>query len=172
MSNNFLPKQRSASAEVIAVSLALVIFSSSWFSTAFAQQAVEPQAVDFTLQDIEGNSVRLSSYLGRWVIINFWATWCTPCLQEIPELSWVNEKYNTKAVVIGVNYETINRLSLKNFIDEHSIDYPVVQIGAQPLIPFEPLIGLPSTFFVDPKGYYVARHTGVVTAHDIKNFIE
>ena len=163
---------RRVSFAFIVVSLTLATaFQSSWFA-ARAQEAVEPQAVDFTLQDIEGNTVRLSSYLGRWVIINFWATWCTPCLREIPELSWVNEKYSTKAVVIGVNYETINQLSLKTFIDKHRIDYPVVRVGTQPLIPFEPLIGLPTTFFVNPKGYYVARHTGVVTARDIKKLID
>ena len=137
------------------------------FGSAGAQQAVEPQPVDFTLLDVDEKPVRLSSYRGRWVVINFWATWCAPCLREIPELSWVNEKYNTKVAVIGVNYENIDKLKLKRFIRKHRIDYPVVRIGEQPLPPFEPLIGLPSTFFVDPRGYYVAQHTGIVSASDI-----
>lgn len=152
--------------------MAIFIWYSLSFSNAHAQEPVEPQAVDFTLLDVEGKALQLSSYRGRWVIVNFWATWCAPCLREIPELSWVNEKYNTKAAVIGINYETINNISLKRFIREHNIDYPVVRIGEQPLTPFEPLIGLPSTFFVNPQGYYVARHTGAVTARDIKKLID
>lgn len=140
--------------------------------SAGAQQPVEPQPVDFTLLDVAGKPVRLSSYRGRWVVINFWATWCAPCLREIPELSWVNEKYNTKVAVIGVNYEDIDNVRLKRFLRKHDIDYPVVRIGEQPLSPFEPLIGLPSTFFVDPRGYYVARHTGVVSASDITKLLK
>lgn len=156
-----------------AARLALVlIFSAVAAIDARAQEAVEPQAVDFTLVDIEGRPVRLSSYRGRWVVVNFWATWCAPCLREIPELSWVNEKYSAKVVVIGVNYESIDSLKLKRFIYKHNIDYTVVRIGEKPLAPFEPLIGLPSTFFVNPDGYYVGRHTGVVTARDIQKLIE
>ncbi len=152
--------------------IALAAVCSIYFTTTEGQEAVEPQAVDFTLPDVDGKPVRLSSYRNRWVVVNFWATWCAPCLREIPELSWVHEKYNTKVVVIGVNYETISRIKLKRFMQKHNIDYPVVQISDQPLSPFEPLIGLPSTFFVDPQGNYVARHTGVVTASKIKKLLE
>lgn len=136
-----------------------------------AQEMVPAQAVDFTMPDINGRPFRLSSYRGRWAIINFWATWCPPCLQEIPELIWFSDKYSHKAVVIGVNYETTKLRSVKNFISKHGIDYPVVRIGEQPLLPFEPLIGLPSTFFVSPAGDYVARHVGPLTARDLEKFI-
>lgn len=156
----------------IALTLAVALSFSVWFDTVDALEAVEPQAVDFNLLDVEGKPLRLSSYRGRWVVINFWATWCAPCLREIPELAWVNEKYNTKVVVIGINYETINRVSLKNFMSKHNINYTVVRIGEDLLTPFEPLLGLPSTFFVNPQGFYVSRHTGVVTARDIKRLID
>ncbi len=81
-----------------------------------AQKPVPPQAVDFTLPDLDGRPVRLSSFRGRWVIINFWATWCTPCLREIPELIWFSERYSDRATVIGINYETTKIRSVQNFI--------------------------------------------------------
>jgi thiol-disulfide isomerase/thioredoxin len=136
-----------------------------------AQETVPAQAVDFTLPKMDGRPFKLSNYRGRWAIINFWATWCRPCLQEIPELIWFSEKYSHKAVVIGVNYETTKLRSVKNFISKQGINYPVVRIGDEPLAPFEPLTGLPSTFFVSPEGDYVARHIGPLTARDIEKFI-
>ena len=127
--------------------------------------------VDFTLSDVDGKPFKLSNYRGRWVIINFWATWCTPCLREIPELSWFYDNYRTQATVVGINYEKIKRRNLKNFIHKHKINYPVLRLGPEPLAPFEPLLGLPSTFFVSPEGDYVTRHVGPLTARDIERVI-
>lgn len=135
------------------------------------QESVPATRVDFTLSDVDGKPFKLSNYRGRWVIINFWATWCTPCLREIPELSWFYDKYRTQATVVGINYETIKTRNLKNFIYKHKINYPVLRLGQKPLAPFEPLLGLPSTFFVSPEGDYVARHIGPVTARDIERVI-
>ena len=148
------------------------LFSVTVGTRSLAQESVPPQAVDFTLPDVDGRPLKLSHYRGRWVLVNFWATWCGPCLREIPELTWLFEKRSSRVIVIGVNFETINRRSLKNFIRKHKINYPVVRIGDEPLIPFEPLPGLPSTFFVSPQGEYVARHVGALTARDIERFID
>jgi len=137
-----------------------------------AQDTVPVQAVDFKLPTLSGRPFKLSNYRGQWVIINFWATWCRPCLQEIPELIWFSENYRGRAVVVGVNYETTKLRSVRNFISNHGIGYPVVRIGETPLEPFEPLKGLPSTFFVSPRGEYVARYVGRLTARDIEKFIK
>ena len=128
--------------------------------------------VDFSLPDADGQVHRLSDHRGKWVVINFWATWCGPCMVEIPELIDFHERHkDDDAIVIGVNFEEIETPDLVKFIDEMDINYLVVRAGDTPILPFEPLKGLPSTFFVDPHGEYVASHTGPVDAAAIDDFL-
>ena len=128
--------------------------------------------VDFSLPDVGGQMHRLSDHRGKWVVINFWATWCRPCMVEIPELTAFHERHeDDDAIVIGVNFEEIETPDLVKFIDEMGINYLVVRAGDTPILPFEPLKGLPSTFFVDPHGEYVASHVGPVTGEAIEDFL-
>ena len=128
--------------------------------------------VDFSLPDVTGQVHRLSDHRGKWVVVNFWATWCGPCMAEIPELVRFHERHKDHdAVVIGVNFEEIETPALATFIARMRIDYPVVRAGGKPLLPFEPLKGLPSTFFVDPRGELATSHIGPVTAAAIEDFL-
>ena len=128
--------------------------------------------VDFSLPDADGQVHRLSDHRGKWVVINFWATWCGPCMVEIPELMQFHERHkDDDAIVIGVNFEEIEIPDLVKFVDEMGINYLVVRAGDKPVLPFEPLKGLPSTFFVDPNGEYVASHVGPVTGAAIEDFL-
>ena len=128
--------------------------------------------VDFSLPDADGRMHRLSEHRGKWVVINFWATWCGPCMVEIPELMRFHERHkDDDAIVVGVNFEQIEIPDLVKFIDELGINYLVVRAGDTPILPFEPLKGLPSTFFVDPHGELIADHVGPVTGEAIEDFL-
>ena len=128
--------------------------------------------VDFSLPDVSGRMHRLSDHRGKWVVVNFWATWCGPCMVEIPELMRFHERHKDHdAIVIGVNFEEIETPALEAFIAEMGIDYLVVRAGDTPILPFEPLKGLPSTFFVTPRGELVASHAGPVTGAAIEDFL-
>ena len=128
--------------------------------------------VDFSLPDATGQVHRLSDHRGKWVVINFWATWCGPCMVEIPELMRFHERHkDDDAIVIGVNFEEIETPDLVAFIAEMGVNYLVVRAGDTPILPFEPLKGLPSTFFVDPHGELVASHAGPVTGEAIDDFL-
>ena len=148
--------------------MAVLVFLAAATSAARA----DSHLVDFSLPDVDGKLHRLSDHRGKWVVINFWATWCGPCMVEIPELIDFHERHkDDDAIVIGVNFEQIETPDLVKFIDEMGINYLVVRAGDTPILPFEPLKGLPSTFFVDPHGEYVASHAGPVDAAAIDDFL-
>ncbi len=127
---------------------------------------------EFTLTDLDGNTHRLSDYRGKWVVVNYWATWCPPCLQEIPELVQFHERHkDSDAVVLGINMESIEPELLRGFVEDNFVNYPVLQGGHDPQgvgnIP-----GLPTTYLVGPDGKPVARQVGAITAESIERFID
>ena len=145
----------------IIVRVGAILFAFALFaSTATASE----QIVDFTLPDINGKSHSLSDYRGQWVIVNFWATWCGPCIEEIPELIEVSKLTDpVTPVVIGIDFEEIDTESLLEFINALKMDYLVLRVGESPLVPFEPLKGMPTTFIVSPEGKIVFRKIAAVT---------
>ncbi len=130
-------------------------------------QGSEP--AEFTLPDIDGKMHSLSDYRGQWVIVNFWATWCAPCIKEIPELSEVSKMTEpVQPVVIGIDFEEVDTAYLRQFMDQLEMDYLVLRIGDAPLIPFEPLKGMPTTFIVSPQGHIVFTKVGAVTKQQLE----
>lgn len=130
------------------------------------------EVVDFALLDASGVEHKLSDYRGKWLVINFWATWCAPCLKEIPELvKFHNRHKDDDAMVIGIDFEEIDLASLRAFIQEQKMNYPVLRAGSNPLTPFEPLLGLPSTFLVSPQGVYADKHVGPITLAQLEEFV-
>ena len=134
------------------------------------QSQAEP--VDFSLPDMKGVEHKLSDYKGKWVVVNYWATWCPPCLSEIPELVDFHEDHSERdAVVLGVNFEDISLNGLKQFSEEYFMNYPVLQTKPGPGSALGPIPGLPTTYLVSPSGEVVARQVGPVTAKLINDFI-
>ena len=130
------------------------------------------EPVDFTLPDMDGVEHKLSDYRGKWVVVNYWATWCPPCKSEIPELVDFHEANKDKsAVVLGVNFEDIGSNGLRQFTEEYFINYPILRTPPGPSSALGPIPGLPTTYLVSPGGEVVARQVGPVTAKLISDFI-
>ncbi len=134
--------------------------------------AARAEAVDFSLPDMNGKMYKLSDYRGKWVVVNYWATWCPPCLSEIPELVAFHEDHkDTDAVVLGVNFESISAKGLQQFSEEYFMNYPVLLSKPGPDSALGPIPGLPTTYLISPEGEIVARQVGEITAKLITDFI-
>jgi thiol-disulfide isomerase/thioredoxin len=141
-----------------------------WFCLA---PAFAGTAVDFTAPDLDGKIHRLSDYRGKWVLVNYWATWCPPCREELPELEVFHDHHKDRdAVVLGLNMEEIDPDQLRQFVEEQFLSYPILLVGSRPGMPLGRIPGLPTSFLVSPKGEVVARQVGPVDRESIEAFIE
>jgi len=137
----------------------------------FAAGPSVSEIVDFMLPDLEGKPVSLSDYRGKWVIVNYWATWCPPCLDEIPELVSLHEDNSDKLVVLGVDYEEVNNDYLKEFVESQMMTYPVLRMDPIPVTRLGQITGLPTTYIISPQGERMARQEGPVTQEAIEAYI-
>jgi thiol-disulfide isomerase/thioredoxin len=134
--------------------------------------AVAAESVDFTLPDLDNKPLKLSDFRGKWVVVNYWATWCPPCLSEIPELIDFHEEHkDSDAVVLGVDFEDIPLKELNEFTEEYFMNYPNVRMKPGPRGHLGIIEGLPTTFLVSPQGEVLAKQTGPVTRQLIEEFI-
>jgi thiol-disulfide isomerase/thioredoxin len=131
------------------------------------------EPVDYSLPDLNGETRSIADYRGKWVIVNYWATWCPPCQEEIPELVDFHERHkDSDAVVIGVNFEDIGVEQLSSFVDSYLISYPVLRSEPLPATPLGPIPGLPTTYIIAPDGSPVARQVGPITGEQLDEYIE
>ena len=129
--------------------------------------------IDMPLQTVDGQMSNLNRYQGKWVVVNYWATWCPPCIAEMPDLQAFHDEHSERdAVVIGINVENLSRDQLQNFLDAYFITYPIYTGSLQQKSELGLIPGLPTTFLVSPSGSVEARQVGSVTSEMIENFIE
>jgi thiol-disulfide isomerase/thioredoxin len=130
------------------------------------------ESPDFELYALDGKPHKLSDYRGRWVVVNYWATWCPPCLEEMPELSAFYDRHLDQGVmVLGINLEEIEQQALEDFVDSLMVDYPILRSGMLPPEGMPPIRGLPTTHVVSPEGEIVATRLGGVTAALLEEII-
>jgi len=105
---------------------------------------------------------------GRWVLINYWAEWCKPCLEEIPELNAFAEAYGEQVSVLGVNYDGVEGEALARVIVRFGIDFPVLSQDPASIYKFNRPEVLPVTFVINPEGVVQQRLVGPQTLADLK----
>ncbi|MGZ0020483.1 TlpA family protein disulfide reductase [Nitrosomonas sp. wSCUT-2] len=129
------------------------------------------QVYGFQFQDTAGKIHKLQDYKGRWVLVNFWATWCPPCLKEIPDLISLS-KDRKDIIVIGVAMDSDDPRIVMEFVQSMAINYPIVFGNRQIAAQLDDVSLLPSTYFYDPEGNPAARQQGIISRESIENFID
>jgi cytochrome c-type biogenesis protein len=139
-------------------------------------------APEFTLKDLNGKDVALSDYKGKVVLVNFWATWCTPCLGEIPELIEMQEKYGPKGfVILGLAMDEEGKSVVAPWVDKMRFDvngrqrpmnYPILLANDETANKFGGLLGYPTSVLITKDGKQLKRVTGAIAADDFSKAIE
>lgn len=120
---------------------------------------------------LDGQSWELAKRRGQWVVVNFWATWCSPCLKEIPDLTALDAK-RADLEVIGLAYEEITPADMQAFLKQHPAGYPIAIIDVyDPPKDFDTPRGLPMTYLIAPDGQVAQRFLGPVTAQELEQAI-
>jgi len=131
-------------------------------------QSVLPEKPALQVATLDGMQYDLAAHRGKWVVVNFWATWCSPCLKEMPELSAL-DAMREHIEVIGLAYEEIEPTAMQVFLKTHPVVYPIAIVDVyDPPKDFATPRGLPMTYLMSPQGKVARQFMGPVTAKEIE----
>jgi thiol-disulfide isomerase/thioredoxin len=148
-------------AAVLAVALAF----------AMPAQAAMPERPTLHVTTLDGKTFDLAAQRGKWVIVNYWATWCVPCIKEMPDISRFVAAHKN-VVAIGLAYEDSEPADIKAFLAKHPVVYPIAQVTLdQPLKDFDEPRGLPTTYLIGPDGKVAKHIVGPVTEATLEGLI-
>lgn len=154
------------------VFIVFIIFS---FTSCDSRQQTQKQKLDFTLPDLQGQTHSESEWLGKKVLIlNFWATWCPPCIREIPGFIKLQEKYGKRGLqFIGIAID--NQEAVQPFVKKMGMNYPIL-LGDQEAINLainlgNKMAGLPFTVIIDRNGQIVSRQVGQMFEQQVEKTI-
>lgn len=126
----------------------------------------------FEVQDTKGHIHRLDAYNGQWLIVNYWATWCPPCLEEVPELvNLYDERHNDGVMVIGVVFDYESTAVVEQYVDDMLMSYPIVLGNDQIATKIGPATVLPTTYIYNPKGELVKVKHGAISRAYLERII-
>jgi thiol-disulfide isomerase/thioredoxin len=130
-------------------------------------------APDFELRDLADKKVKLADFRGKVILLNFWATWCLPCRQEVPLLVELQNKYGPDGLqIVGVDMDVDADDRLLNFVREQKINYPVLMADTPTEEAYGAMTLVPQTFFIDRSGKVASRVLGTVEGADIEAVIK
>jgi len=158
-------------AAAVIIFAAIIAFTGCIGNTGKTTQASESGSPDFTLPDLKGNQVTLSSLRGNVVVINFWATWCPPCKAEIPDFIEVYDMYSSRGVeFLGISAEDKNLL--EGFAEDYGINYPVLIDETGSVFQAYGVSAIPQTYIVNRKGEIVFKQTGMMSKSQLSSAID
>ncbi len=133
------------------------------FSFTHALEKVE----DFSFKDIEGKSHQFSDYRGKWVLVNYWATYCPPCHAEIPDIERFAQDNKENFIVLGMDAGGSKIDDILAFKKELNISYSLIPMQESTMLSFGIIMGIPTSYIVNPKGEIVDKYVGIITYDDL-----
>lgn len=131
-----------------------------------------PANLALTMKDMNGADYKLSQLKGKVVLVNFWASWCAPCLQEIPEFIKVREEYHDKGFeIIGISTDDTPE-QLRDFASKYKTNYPLLQVTGEAEDAYGPVFGLPTSIIVARDGSVCKRHFGPLSKEQLEQEIK
>jgi thiol-disulfide isomerase/thioredoxin len=123
-----------------------------------------PEIPPFTAPDLDGRPVSLAALRGKVVLVNFWATWCPPCREEIPDLIALQNKYKDRLQIIGVSQDSGSLEEVRQFAAGHGMNYPTIMSTPEVEKLFPAIYALPTSFLLDREGHLAQKHIGQLSA--------
>lgn len=124
------------------------------------------------LQNMDGGDIPFESLKGKWVFINYWASWCTPCLHEIPELNrFYQENKHKNIAMFGVNFDGLPEEQQKPLIKEYKLSYPSLSTDPADALGLGDIKGVPVTFVFNPEGKLFAVNYGEQTLETLSAYL-
>lgn len=152
--------------------------SSGSTGTQSSQEEEEPEltlAPDFTVYDKDGNEVHLSDFAGKPIVLNFWASWCSPCKSEMPDFNQAYLDYGEEVSFLMVNMTDGNRETVESasaFIEEQGYEFPVFYDTDYDAALTYGAYALPTTYFIDAEGYAVAWAQSALSAENLQKGLD
>jgi thiol-disulfide isomerase/thioredoxin len=149
--------------------LTFILATTLGIGSAIAATAQKPTLVVKTLDD---NTFDLSKQSGKWVIVNYWATWCSPCLKELPDISAFVSSHKDKVAAIGLDFEDTDKADVVKFLQTHKLSYPVAQVDPDKAPKdFDTPQGLPNTYVIAPDGHVAKAFLGPINTKDLEGVL-
>ena len=153
------------------LALIAVLFVIGLTASALAQTG--SKAPDFKLQTSDNKDVTISGLKGKVVLLNFWATWCGPCVREIPDFLEVYDQYKSKGFeIIGVSLDAGGWEKVTPFVAKMKMTYPVVKGDNAVVQAYGNFNAIPTSFFIDRKGVVVHQKTGAMTKSELEAILK
>ena len=128
----------------------------------------------FKLTDTKGNIFTEKNTRGKYLVVNLWATWCSPCLKEIPAFVEFYEENSEHVEILGLDFEPVNIELINEFVERFSINYPLIlytHINDSEYTKFGEIVGMPTTLIYSPDGELLQTFMGEITIEDLKKYI-